>query len=281
VGADHRQKERDADAVTIAILALLTLIEGVRRVPGGSVVLRRVLFGPWTVERPEPRERLRLLSWWSPLMTTIVLAPRQSYEKITVTALRERLDERALHTALFDLRFLGSLELFVLVLGVPLALRRFGAIGFLAAMGAILLLCLAIVTALAFSARGAALGKPWRAAWRWALPFVSPFAAPRAGEVLLEEAIRAAPPAVVSSVLLPADAFLGWMRPFVYDATNGAEVDRRFLDGVNLKELRASLAQRPPAAHASQNAQGLWCPRCGATFIHGEACSECGIPLIV
>ena len=252
--------------MTIAILALLTLIEGMRRVPAGSVVLRRVLFGLWTVERPEPAERLRLLSWWSPIVTTIVLAPRQSYQKTSVTDLRARLDGRELYTPLFDLRVLGVVELVALVLGVPLALQRFGAIGFFAALGAVVLLCLTIFTALLFGGRK--LGKRWG----WAFPFLSPFAAPRAAEALLEEALRDVAPAVVGNTLLPEDAFVGWMRPFV----NGREVEHRFLEGVNVKELRASLAQRPP----SQNGQGLWCPRCGATFIHGDSCSECGVHLV-
>jgi len=256
--------------VTIAILALLTLIEGMRRVPAGSVVLRRVLFGPWTVERHEPAERLRLLSWWSPIMTTIVLAPRESYQKTSVKELRARLDGRELYTPLFDLRVMGAAELVVLVLGLPLALQRFGALGFFVALGAVVLLCLTIFTALFFSARS--LGRRWR----WAFPFLSPFAAPKAAEALLEEAVRDVPPAVVGRALLPVDAFLVWMRPFVYDASNGGQVDRRFLDGLNLKELRASLAERP----TSQNGQGLWCPRCGATFIHGDSCSECGVHLV-
>src|SRR4029077_5217751 len=106
------------------ILARVRCVEGVRVWPAGSVVLRRVLFGPWAVERPEPAERLRLLSWWSPLMTTIVLAPRQSYQKTSVTDLRACLDGRELYTPLFDLRVLGVVELVVLVLGVPLAVQR-------------------------------------------------------------------------------------------------------------------------------------------------------------
>ena len=253
--------------MTIAILALLTLIEGMRRVPAGSVVLRRVLFGPWTVERPEPAERLRLLSWWSPIMTTIVLAPRDAYQKTSVTELRERLTSRELYTPLFDLRVLGTLELVALVVGLPLAMQRWGAMGFLVAIGAVLLLCVTIYLALGFSVLG----------WRRAFPFLSPFGAPRAAEALLEASLRDVPPAIVSSALVPPQTFLEWMRPFVYDASNGGEVDRRFLDGLNLKELRASLAQRP----ASQNGQqGLWCPRCGATFIHGDSCSECGVRLV-
>jgi hypothetical protein len=256
--------------VTIVFLALLTLIEGVRRVPRGSVVLHRVLFGPWTVEPPEPGERLRLLSWWSPLMSAIVLAPRKQYERTDAAAVRAQLEGRAVYTALFDLRLLGVVELFVLVLGLPFALQRFGALGFFAALGAVLLLCMTIFIALALSTH--ALGKPWRAALRWSFPYLSPFAAPRSAEALLEEALRDVAPSVASSALLPGDAFLRWVRPIVYDAAHGREVDRRLLEGLNLQTLGASLA--------SHNGQGMWCPRCGATFVQGESCSECDIQLV-
>jgi hypothetical protein len=256
--------------VTIVFLALLTLIEGVRRVPRGSVVLHRVLFGQWRVKPPEPGERVRLLSWWSPLMSSIVLVPRQKYRRADADAVRAQLEGRDLYTALFDLRVLGVVELLALVGGVPFALARFGALGFFVALAAVLLLCLTIFVALAFSARG--LGKPWRTALRWALPYLSPFAASRGAEVLLEEALRDVPPSVVSGALLPADAFRRWVRPIVYDAGHGREVDRSLLEGLNLNELGASLA--------SQNGQGMWCPRCGATFVQGESCSECDIHLV-
>ena len=247
--------------MTIVFLALLTLVEGVRRVPRGSVVLQRVMFGQWRIQPPEPGDRRRLLSWWSPFMTSIVLAPREKYQDTEGPDVR---------TALFDLRLLGLVELVALVLGVPLALQRFGATGFLAALGAVLLLCLTIVTALAVGAHS--LGRPWRAALRFALPFVSPFSAPRAAEALLEVALGDVAPAVASRALLPADAFLRWVRPLVYDARNGGEVDRRLLEGLNLSELDTALA--------SQNGQGMWCRRCGATFVQGKICSECDIQLV-
>jgi hypothetical protein len=252
--------------VTIVFLALLTLIEGVRRVPRGSVVLHRVLSGQWTVEPPEAGERVRLLAWWSPLMSAIVLAPRDKYTRNDADVVQ------SLYTTLFDLRVLGIVELLALVLGVPFALQRFGALGFLVALGAVLLLCLTIFAALASSAHG--LGRPWRAALRWALPSMSPFAAPRAADVLLEETLREVPPSVVTRALLSGDAFLRWVRPIVYDARNGREVDRRLLEGLNLNELGASLGG------ASQNGSGMWCPRCGATFVQGESCSECDIHLV-
>ena len=222
--------------MTIVFLALLTLIEGVRRVPRGSVVLHRVLLGHWTVEPPEAGDRVRLLSWWSPLMSTIVLAPREKYPRTDADVVQ------GLYTVLFDLRVLGVVELLALVLGVPFALQRFGALGFFAALGAVVLLCLSIFTALAFSGRG--LGKPRRAALRWALPYLSPFAAPRAAEALLEEALRDIPPAVVSRALLPGDVFLRWVRPIVYDARNGREVDRSLLEGLNLNELSTALTSQ-------------------------------------
>ena len=258
--------------MTIVFLALLTLIEGVRRVPRGSVVLRRVLFGQWIVAPPEAGDRVRLLSWWSPLMSTIVLAPapRERYARTDADTVRALLDGRDLHTALFDLRLLGVVELFALVLGVPFAVQRFGALGFFVALGAILILCLTIYAVLASSAHG--FGTPWRAALRWALSYLSPFAAPRGAEALLERALREVPPGVAANALLPPTVFLRWVRPLVYDANNGREVDRGLLEGLNLKQLGASLAS--PAA------QGLWCPRCGATFVQGESCSECDIPLV-
>jgi hypothetical protein len=203
-------------------------------------------------------------------MSTIVLAPRQKYRRTDADAVRTQLEGRELYTALFDLRILGVVELLALVVGVPFALRRFGALGFFAALGVVLVLCLTIFTALAFSARG--LGKPWRAALGWAFPYLSPFAAPRGAEVLLEETLRDVPPSVASSALLPADAFLRWVRPLAYDARNGREVDRRLLEGLNLNALGASLT--------SHNGPGMWCPRCGATFVQGEACSECDIQLV-
>ena len=247
--------------MTIVFLALLTLVEGIRRVPRGAVVLQRVLFGPWRAEPPEAGDRLRLLSWWSPLTSTVLLTPREQYARNDAAVIEQ------LYTPLFDLRLMGLVELFVLVLGVPFALQRFGATGFFAALGAVMLLCITIFAALAFTQRG--LGKPWRAALRWAFPFLSPFAAPRAAEALLEHALRDVPPAVASKALLAPDAFLLWVRPFFYDG------DRHALQGLNLKELEATLAQARPASGA-----GLWCPRCGATYVHGDVCSECGIALV-
>src|SRR2546422_11334719 len=102
---------------------------------------------------------------------------------------------------------MGAAELVVLVLGLPLALQRFGALGFFVALGAVVLLCLTIFTALFFSARS--LGRRWR----WAFPFLSPFAAPKAAEALLEEAGGGGPPPVVGRALRSVGAVLAWMWP--------------------------------------------------------------------
>lgn len=260
--------------MTIAILALITLFEGVRRVPQGSVLLQRVLFGPWRV-RPGPsslpqtrRNRLQLLSWWSPFVSTIVLAPHNSPGTWTLESLQQHLDEQ--RQTLLDLRILGIAILPALVIGLPLALDRFGAVGFFVALSAVGLLCLVVLEAMYSAAR--ALGKTRKAAFGWAVPFLSPFAAPRAAEVLIEEAVRGAPPGLVVRAVLPFEEFLRWVRPYAYDQSHGETVDPRFLAGLDRRELERSLA--PPETGT------LWCPRCGAAFLHGERCSDCGVALL-
>jgi len=105
------------------------------------VVLHRVLFGQWTVEPPEAGDRVRLLSWWSPLMSSIVLAPREQYGRSDAETVRAQVEGRDLYTALSTCACLGSWSCFVLVLGVWFALQRFGALGFFVAGGTVLLLC--------------------------------------------------------------------------------------------------------------------------------------------
>lgn len=257
--------------MTIAILALLTLLEGVRRVPRGALVLQRMLIGSWHVPTTPPaRDRVQLLSWWSPLASAIVLPGAGTGPRWTAESLRARL--RTVTPALIVLRALGLLTLLVLVIGIPLAFERLNATGFGLALGALALLCIAIFAVMLASARH--VERRGKAAWRWAVASLSPFGAPRAAEALLEEVLRAAPAGLVARVLLPPDDFLRWVRPYAYDAGVGRDVDGSALAGLDLRELQQTLDA--PAAAA-----GLWCPRCGATFVHGTSCSECDIALAV
>ena len=253
--------------MTIVILALITLFEGVRRVPSGSVLLQRALFGPWRARPSSARgNRLQLLSWWSPFFSTIVLVPHNS-RTWKLEPLEQRLEEQ--RQTLLDLRILGMAILPVLVIGIPLALDRFGAVGFFVALGVVGLLCLVVVEAMYSAAR--TLGKTRRGALGWAVPFLSPFAAPRAADVLIEEAVRDVPPGLVARALLPFDEFLRWVRPHAYDSRP------ELLTGLDRRELEQALAPPVPAFGGDA---ALWCPRCGATYLHGDTCSECGVALL-
>lgn len=266
--------------MTIAILALLTLLEGIRRVPRGSLLLRRVLFGAWRV-RPAPpaiaRDSLQLLSWWSPVVSTIMLrplpetAPKPKAWK--ADAVRARLEQH--RPTLLDLRVLGLAALVGLVVGIPLAIDRMGAQGFFFALGLLGVICFFVFERMYAAARN--MGKTRKAAFSWAIGSFSPFAASRAAEVLLEELVRDIPPGLVARVLLPFTEFLAWVRPHAYDSSQGAPADARFLAGLDPAELKQSLA--PPDPSVAIGGQ-LWCPRCGATFVQADACSDCGIALL-
>lgn len=268
--------------MTIAILALVTLLEGIRRVPRGSLLLRRVLFGTWRVRPVSPamaHDSLQLLSWWSPIVSTIMLRPLPPPETAPkprpwkIDAVRGRLEEHR-HT-LLDVRVLGLAALLSLVVGIPLAVDRLGAQGFFFALGLLGIICFFVFERMYAAAR--ALGKTRKAALSWSIGSFSPFAAPRAAEVLLEELVRDMPPGLVARVLLPFAEFLAWVRPHAYDSSQGAPADSRLLAGLDPAELKQSLAPPDPALAIGGQ---LWCPRCGATFVQADACSECGIALL-
>lgn len=265
--------------MTIAILALLTLLEGIRRVPRGSLLLRRVLFGGWRA-RPAPAATaptsLQLLSWWSPIVSTIMLPPPPETggkaKGWKVDTVRARLEEHRL--TLLDLRGLGVAALVVLVVGIPVAIDRMGAQGFFFALGLLFVICCFVVERMYAAAR--TMGKPRKAAFSSAIGSFSPFAASRAAEVLLEDLVRDIPPGLVARALLPFPEFLTWVRPHAYDSSQGTPADPRFLTGLDPAELKQALA--PPDPAAAMDSQ-LWCPRCGATFVQADACSECGVTL--
>jgi len=182
-------------------------------------VLHRVLFGQWTVEPPEPGDRLRLLSWWSPLMSTIVLAPRPTYRAPMLTRCCAQLEAHDLYTALFDLRLLGVVELLALVLGVPFgAWQAVGtALGACGGRGRCLPAVRDDLHALAFSTHGLA-SRGGGAALVDLLSVT--FAAPRGAEVpargdVARRAALSRDPRIASRRFVSA---LG--SPIVYDARN-------------------------------------------------------------
>ena len=260
------------DLTTVAILATVALLEGIRRVPPCALIVRRSLLSEWRPSFDPEGARFRLLSWWSPLMTTVVLPlPSGPVRK------KKKFDLKRLEAAepwIFDLRLMGGVALAALVFGVPFATGLFGSFGFLVAVGSVLLFSIGTAAIACFALRAA--GRPTRGALGWALPFVSPFAAPRTAEALLETLLRDLPPAVAVQHLLTPDAFLRWLRPHAYDRHHSrpAEIDG-VLAGLDADLLTRALATREPPEPGAT----LQCGRCSNSFAHGTSCPDCGVAL--
>jgi hypothetical protein len=272
------------DWSTVILLAAVTWLDGVRRVPIGAVAFRRVLGDEWTVvEAAEPGQTWRLVSWWSPFMLALVVPPGgipdvQAPRDRTDDALASRLARAG--RVLLGLRALGASVLVGIVIGLPAAIARFGSSGFAAAIAGVLLLALATAVAASCVLRG--FGYRWRRAARLAAPLLWPFGAPRAAEVVLEQAIAGAPPLMVARRLLGAAGFATWIRPQAYDALRGEGSAREFTAALSALVGRPGLAtivQTPPA---NCEAGEYYCVRCARVYQAGTAiCAECrNVPLV-
>jgi hypothetical protein len=248
---------------TAALLTAIVVLEGARRLGPGDVVMRRALFGQWTVGRHDDR-RWTLVSWIPPLWTSVVLpgaSPARARDAAGPLA--------AAGPWYHALRVLGGATLVALVAGIPYAEARFTARGVLLAIA--LVMVLAAATALLGVWARRRLSLPLRPA----LAALSPFAAPHAAERLLEHALAAVSPVAVAQTLLPAERFREWIRPRVYDASAaGTSPDTEIQDVVSAA-ARAAILAAPPAADAP-----LFCPRCGAVYREGVMCADCAtVPL--
>lgn len=258
---------------TIVILAAVTWLEGVRRLPADAIVLRQAPLAPWRVVEPPPLGGAwSLVAWWSPLTLPIVLTTAERPAAPASPSLEAALARTRWTRAI--LRVLGAVSLVALVVGVPLAAERAGGIGLLASVAALALLDLAIalLTLVALRrlrvSRRAALATSLRALW--------PFTAPRAAERVLAYAVAPHPPLVVAQALLAPAAFAAWLRPAVYDHV----VRRRTLDGA-LAILPAVVPRALQDAALATVPEGTapgeaFCPRCARVY-RGEVarCGEC------
>jgi hypothetical protein len=203
---------------TSAILAFLLWVEGLRRVPAGALVLRRLLAGPWRAGALAPNGGPSAVAWWPPLTLSLVVPPADGPDGDAVAArLASRLG-RAL-PLVGVLRVLAGAALLALVVGVPVAARRYGAYGLLAGVAGLLALTLACATVAFVAFRRLGAGRA--AAVRLGAPLAWPISAPSAPERLLAYAVAGAPPVAVAAALLPAAHFARWVRPFAYDALTG------------------------------------------------------------
>lgn len=263
--------EQWLDWSAFGFLALLTLLDGLRQVPAGALVLRKVVGGKWSVV--DLREGYALVSWWPPLSTTIVLG--------SLTAQPEGPLENGSAQSpgnirgVLPLQILGFLSLVSLVVVVPLAMRWLGGMGFLLALLVVIVLS-CTVAGLSFRFTRSD-GSTTRRRLLFALPRLNPFATPAAGEALLERAMARANPFAVARALMTEDDFLAWIRPAAYDLTTGENEGPALLTQViKRNELKKMLAERP----ARVAAESPWCPRCGAEYgSTSTECAACEVPL--
>lgn len=252
------------DWTTFWLLGGIALAEGLRRVPAGSLLLRRVPGYPWHVAAgPYRAPGWRLTSAFSPLALHCLLQPADPD--------RARNPPRLRRWWITLVRVPGLLALIALLAGVPLLSASMATRGLILAVAAAL--AASLLTALVAMLALARMGVGWKTAGRDALRIVSPFTAPRAPEIVLERVLAGVPPIDAARALLPADAFAAWLRPLAYDeAMRGAD------GGIVPRGEAGRIIRTPPADAAAGDA---WCPRCAGIYQPGvEACRGCGgVPL--
>ena len=230
--------------------------------------------GRWAVT--EQREGYALISWWSPLSTSLVVGGTAGgRDGGTIAASQVEYQLKAVRGKVLTLAILGGLSLFALLVGVPVSMRWLGGMGFLLSLLVVILLSTLIASlSFHFSRSG---GASIKQRLLFALPRLNPFAAPAAGEALLERMFAGANPFAVARALMTEEDFLAWVRPAAYDLTMGEDTAAESLTQVIARsDLRKMLADRP----ARVAAQSPWCPRCGAEFgASATVCSGCEIPL--
>jgi len=259
-------------------LAVVTWLDGVRRVPADALVLRRVLGASWAIADPVDSGRTwRLVAWWSPLTLALVVPAGgivcgEDEPERTPDAVDARV--AACARTVVVLRVLGASVLLAIVGGVPAATARFGTWGFVAVIAGALFL--SFLTSLVAMRAVRRLRFGWRRAGRVAAPLLWPFAAPRAAELVLEHAVAGAPPLAVARLFLGDAEFTSWVRPRAYDAlTAGTAADglsAALLSLVGRSALAAIVGNAPAGCESNER----YCARCGRVYRSGTAlCADC------
>lgn len=264
------------DWSAFGFLALLTLLDGLRRVPAGALVLRKIMGGAWTVVHI--RAGYGLVSWWPPLSTSLVLVgPAGERDGGAIASSKVEDHLKAVRRKVTALSILGGVSLLALLVGIPVAMRWFGGMGFLLSLLVVVLLSSLIAILSFFFSRS--LGFSTRQRLLFALPRLNPFAAPAAGEALLERTLTGANPYAVARALMKEADFVAWIRPLAYDITAGSSSAGATLAEVfPPKHLEKMIDTRP----ATVGAESPWCPRCGSEFgASSTVCPACEVMLKV
>ena len=258
----------------IGVFAGLVLLEGLRRVPAGALVVRATGWSGWKPAGDvASRERWRLVSWWSPIAPGLVLPPLEGSATRSNDELAERL--RRANRAAPWLAATAALTLAALVFGLPVATARLGTLGFLA--GGCLVLGLAVGTAVAGAVAMRRLD-PGRSLHRGqVLGWCSPFASGRVIEGLYQAAVAGASPAQACRALAGERAFADWARSRAYDVLRGRAADPDLTAAADAAELESIVGSVPGREDGGRS----FCPRCGATLLmEGGLCPDCAVPLV-
>lgn len=260
------------DWEVVAIFAGLVLVEGIRRLPAGSLVVRTIGWSGWApAGEPEPGSRWQLVSWWPPLVRSLVLPPATGAalraDAVTARVAVARRFGAALSAA-------GGFTLLALIFGLPIASARLGKLGFL--IGAVVVLMLAVGTASLGTAALRRLEVPPRVRRRRLLGWCSPFASGRVVEGVYEAALAGASPAQALRALAYDVTFAQWARRRAYDVVRGSAIDADLTSAADEATLSA-IVSLPPVLDQSARS---FCPRCGATWlIERGNCPDCGVAL--
>lgn len=269
-----------SDGVSTALILLaVALSEGIRLVPAGAVVMRRVFWGEW--HRTDPLELGRGFAMPAvaiPFVVAVVV-PAAEVPRYGVVRAASRLHARLrrVRLALTFLRALGAASMLVLAFGIPYATYRSGWWGLIVSLGAVLVLA-AVQAALSFSAVRRS-GCDARSGFRSAIRVLWPFSTPRSAEYVLEQVVAGVPPLVAARALLPDMEFDRMVRALAYDVLQRGRDDAdatllRRLCGT--EQLRRIVDARPADAPR-------FCPRCAAGYeSRVSECMDCGaVPLVV
>ena len=258
----------------VGLFAALVLVEGLRRVPAGALLVRATWWSGWKpAGETEPRARWRLVSWWSPLTRSLVLPPLGGPVTLSTGELAARLD--VARGAAPWLAGGGAVTLAALILGLPVASARRGALGFLA--GAAVVLALAFSTAAAGALALRRLGPAGARRRRQVLGWCSPFASGRVIEGVYEAALAGASTAQALRALAGERVFAGWARARAYDVVRGGSADADLSAAADAATLSSIVTAAP---HLDAGGRS-YCPRCGATWsLDRGSCPDCGVPLV-
>ena len=255
-----------ADWGTVVTLMAVVLLDGVRRLPVGTLVLRKTIGRPWRLV-PILETRYRLMSWLAPFALTLVVPPGAAHphaEDDPEPLLRRR--------TIVATRLFAGATLIVLVVGVPMLGRWLRTIGFFAGVGVVFTLSAMTAASAWYGGRTA----PGPSRW-WAVSLLSPFAAPRAGDALAEHALRRASPIAVARALLAPEQFARWLRPRAYDRLQAGAVADEDLDAqLSTRDLEAIVGALPAPSECGPGQ--AFCPRCGSCFQDASvACGRCDV----